>query len=1100
VHHKAVPVAIWSSEGGSLDALTPRPASLDSAFMPLCSNCGEANPAPARFCSSCGAALQPPATPSREVRKPVTVIFCDLAGSTSLGERLDSESVRRIMSRFYEEMRAAVERHGGRVEKFVGDAVMAVFGLPDLHEDDALRACRSAVDMRDALSGLNAELERRWGVRLEARVGVNTGEVVAGDPAGDQAFLVGDAVNVAARLEQAAESGEILLGPVTSRLVAHAATLEEVEPLALKGKARPVRACRLIDVTRDAPAIVRRLDAPIVGRHAELAALEAEFEQAREQRRCRLMTVIGPAGVGKSRVTAEFVRRLGDRAQVLQGRCLPYGEGITFWPLAEVVKGAARIDPDDSRVQARAKIRSLVPDGDDAAAIVDRVAEALGLSDGAAYAEEIFWATRRLLEGLAEQRPVVVVLDDIQWAEKTMLDLIEYLAATSRDAPLLLVCLARTELREVRPSLGDGDTTVLSVEPLTEGESHQLVGNLLGDVALAPADARRITASADGNPLFVEELLRMLVDDGVLERAGGRWRVAGDLSAISVPPTVEALLRARLDRLTHDEEATVGHASVIGQEFWPAAVSHLLPEPLSGAIGRHLASLTLKELVRPHGRGLAGEDGFRFVHILIRDVAYSGLLKEVRSDLHERLADWLASRAGERFAEWEEICGYHLEQAYGYRRTLGPVGQPERALARRAAGYLGAAGRRALARGDIPAAANLLRRAARLVPDGDSARIEVLLDLIVALSESGALPEAADVASRAIALAVDASDRRLELHARIEHARWIELYTSSEISAGELIALAERALPLFAEHGDELGLTRALHLLGDVHLIACRCGQSAAAFEGALGHARRAGHQREVVELQTYLAVSHYWGPMSAPEAIEHCEDVLREARGQRYLETNVLSALAGLHAMRGDFSGARDLYRRSHVITEELGARLSLAAMSLFSGKVEALAGDAAAAERELRRSYEMLLEMGEKSLLSTIAAQLAEAVYEQGRGDEAERLTRISEEAAGPDDLLSQVMWRVTRAKVRAGAGALGEAEPMARAAVELGGRTDYLNLRGDAAMALAEVLFAAGRTDEAAASARSARAMYERKGNLVAAGISAERLLERGASAAS
>jgi class 3 adenylate cyclase/tetratricopeptide (TPR) repeat protein len=1066
--------------------------------MPLCSNCGEANPAPARFCSSCGAALRAPATPSREVRKTVTVIFCDLAGSTSLGERLDSESVRRIISRFYEEMRAAIEQHGGRVEKFVGDAVMAIFGLPDLHEDDALRACRAAVDMRDALSGLNAELERRWDVRLEARLGVNTGEVVAGDPAGDRSFVVGDAVNVAARLEQAAGSGEILLGPITTRLVAHAATLEAVEPLALKGKARPVPAWRLVNVTRDSPAIVRRLDAPIVGRQAELAALEAAFERTREQRRCHLVTVIGPAGVGKSRVTRELVRRLGGRAQILQGRCLAYGEGITFWPLAEVVKAAAQIDPDDSRARARAKIRELVPDGDDAGAIVERVAEALGLSDGAAHAEEIFWATRRFLEAVAAEHPVVAVFDDIQWAEQTLLDLLEYVAAASRDAPILLVCLARSELREIRPSLGagGGDTTVLSLEPLTDGESHQLIENLLGDVALAPGVVRQVTASADGNPLFVEELLRMLVDNGGLERADGQWQVGSDLSSISVPPTIEALLRARLDRLTHDEEATVGHAAVIGHEFWPAAVSHLLPEPVGGAIGRHLAALTRKELVRPHGRGFAGEDTFRFVHTLIRDVAYSGLLKEVRSGLHERFADWLASRAGERFAEWEEICGYHLEQAYDYRRTLGPVGQPERALASRAAGYLSGAGRRALARGDIPAAGNLLGRAAALLPDGDLAQVEVLLDLIVALSESGALHEAADVAERAIALAAGASDRRLELHARIEHARWVELYTSSEISADRLIALAERALPLFQEHGDELGLARAMHLLGDVYLIACRCGPSAEAFRGALEHARRAGHQREEVELQTYLAVSHYWGPTPASEAIEHCERVLRQARGQRYLETNMLSALAGLHAMRGDFSHARDLYRRCQAMTEELGARLILAAIPLFSGKVETLAGAAAAAERELRRSYQMLSEMGEKSLLSTVAAQLAEAVYEQGRSEEAERLTTISEEAAAPDDLLSQVMWRITRAKVRAAAGRIDDSEALARAAVELAERTDYLNLRGDAALALAEVLTAVGRTGEAGASARTALGLYERKGNVVSAGLIAERLVELGA----
>jgi predicted ATPase/class 3 adenylate cyclase len=1037
----------------------------------------------------------PPTTPSHEVRKTVTVLFCDLAGSTHLGERLDSESLRKIMSRFYEEMRAAAERHGSRVEKFLGDAVMAVFGSPVMHEDDALRACRAAVDMREALSELNAELEQRWDVRLEARIGVNTGEVVAEDLAAGQSFVVGDAVNVASRLENAAGSGEILLGPLTTTLVNHAATLEAVEPLALKGKAEPVPAWRLVDVKRDSPAIVRRLDATVVGRDAELTALETAFQQTCDERRCRLITVIGPAGVGKSRVASEFMRRLGGRAQVLEGRCLPYGEGITFWPLAEIIRGAARIDEVDSRAHARSKIEGLVPAGDDADAIVAGIAEALGLSNGAARAEEIFWAMRRLLETLAEASPVVVVFEDLQWGQETLLDLLEYIGARSRAVPILVVCLARTELRETRPSLGAGEgaTSVLSLAPLTDGESRQLIENLVGDVPLADAALRQIMASADGNPLFVEELLRMLVDDGVLVQANGRWRVGGELSSISTPPTIDALLRARLDRLSDGERATLGRASVIGHEFSRTAVAHLMSEPPGGGVGVSLASLTRKELIRTHRRGSAGEDAFRFVHMLIRDVAYAGLLKEVRADLHERFADWLSSRDGERFAEVEEICGYHLEQAYGYRQTLAPAGERERGLGRRAAGYLGGAGRRALARGDMPAAANLLSRSAALLPEGDLARIAVLLDLLVALSESGALQEAADVANRAIALAADASDRRLELHARIEHARWIELYTSSEVSTDELVALAERALAVFGEHQDELGLTRAMHLLGDVHLITCRCGVSAEAFQGALEHARRAGHQREQVELQTYLAVSHYWGPSRAADAIDHCERVLRQARGQRYLEMNMLSALAGLHAMCGDVPHARRLYRRSQAITEEFGARLALAAISLFSGKVETLAGDHAAAELELRRGYEMLSEMGEKSLLSTVAAQLAEAVYQQGRGDEAESLTTISEQAATRDDLLSQVMWRIVRAKARAAGGRFEDAERLASGAVELAGRTDYLNLRGDAAAARAEVLFAIGRTDEAGASARAAHALYERKGNVVSARLIGMRLLE-------
>ena len=404
----------------------------------ICPNCGEENPPRFRLCGFCGTGLAPE-LPPQEVRKTVTIVFSDLKGSTSLGETLDSESLREVMNRYFDEMRAVLERHGGTIEKFIGDAVMAVFGLPKLHEDDALRAVRAAADMREALARVNDEFERVWGVRLTNRTGVNTGEVVAGDPTTGQRLVTGDAVNVAARLEQAAPANDVLVGDLTYRLVRDAVEVEDVEPLELKGKAERVPAYRLVSVLDRAEGFARRQDAPLVGRERELAELQARYREAVDARACRLVTLLATPGVGKSRLSEEFLRSLAAEAVVIRGRCLSYGEGITFWPLAEAVRQAASIRGDDPPEDALAKLASLARDGD----VVARLASALGLSTIGYGVEEIFWATRRLFEELGRRRPLVVLFDDIHWASPTFLDLLEHLLDTIEGAPVLVLCPAR---------------------------------------------------------------------------------------------------------------------------------------------------------------------------------------------------------------------------------------------------------------------------------------------------------------------------------------------------------------------------------------------------------------------------------------------------------------------------------------------------------------------------------------------------------------------------------------------------------------------------------------------------------------------------------
>src|SRR5712691_5075299 len=546
-------------------------------------------------------------------------------------------------------MKGIVERHGGSVEKFIGDAVMAVFGVPLLHEDDALRALRAAAEMREALPELG----------LQGRIGVMTGEVVTGT---EERLATGDAVNVAARLEQAAEPGEVLIGAPTLALAGDAAEVEPVEPLVLKGKAEPVPAYRLLNV-REAPQ--RRHEALFVGRERELALVGEVWEHVQAEQRCELVTVIGDAGVGKSRLAAELLASL--EATVVRGRCLPYGEGITYWPVVEVLKQLDLLPSDEAATVA---IRSL-----------------LGETDAATSAEEIAWAFRKTLEQASAERPLVVVFDDIQWGEQTFLDLIEHVALLSSGAAILLLCIARPEFSERRPAW----PVTLRLEPLADEDVDELIPERIAGELRA-----KIARAAGGNPLFIEEMLAMA------QEAEGE---------VVVPPSLQALLAARLDRLETAERSVLERGAIEGEIFHRGAVQALAPDETQ--VTPRLAALVRKELIRPDKPQLAGEDGFRFRHLLIRDAAYDALPKATRADLHERLASWLEEH-GTELVELDEILGYHLERAVRYRAELAmPRNDELVASARR---RLAAAGRRALLRSDYGAAVNLLERAAELVP------------------------------------------------------------------------------------------------------------------------------------------------------------------------------------------------------------------------------------------------------------------------------------------------------------------------------------------------------------------------------------------------
>ena len=1061
--------------------------------MPVCAQCGTDNPDIAKFCLACGAPLAEPA-PVQEVRKVVTIVFSDLKGSTSMGERLDSEAVREVMSRYFDTMRAELERHGGVVEKYIGDAVMAVFGLPKLHEDDAVRAVRAAFGMQRALAELNDELDRRWGVRLANRTGVNTGEVVSGDPSSGQRLVTGDTVNVAARLEQAAGEQEVLLGDLTYRLVRDAVEVEPVEPLELKGKAERVPAYRLISVAETGEGWSRRSDAPMVGREAELERLLSTFEEAVAERACRLVTVVGDAGVGKSRLNDEFIQRIGARAEVLRGRCLSYGEGITFWPLVEAVRKAAAIREDDPPEAALAKLTALVGEG--SSDVVDRIASAIGLGSEQFSLEELFWGTRKFFELLARERPLLVLFDDIHWAEPTFLDLIEHLLASVEDAPLLLLCPTRHELLEQRPDWAErpGSARIV-LQPLTGTDMETIVGNLLGEAGIAENVRERIVAAADGNPLFVEQMLSMLVDNEFLRFADGRWSAASDLADLTVPPTIQALLAARLDSLTPDERAVVEPASVIGHVFAELAVEALVDEPARPKVPGHLSDLARKQLVQ---RDLSAidEERFRFNHVLIRDAAYRGLLKRARATFHERFVGWAdrVNRERGRETEYEEILGYHLEQAYRYLSELGPIDDHGRELGKDGSRRLASAGRRAFERGDVTAAVNLVSRAVELLPDDDVDRLELLPDHGEALLQAGRFAEAKTVLDETIAAAERAGLGglrakavlvRLLVQLRVEApANWHE----------QVLREAADAIEIFEQAGDEAGLTKAWRLLTWAHGTACRYGDAAQAAQRAFEHACRAGDKRQQSRSATAYPMAALLGPTPVDEAIARTEQLVEQVSGDRSAEALVLGQLAGLRALEGSFDAARSDIARAYAILEDLGLHAEIAGIDLDAWRVEMLAGELVPAEQRLRHAYEIFDEMGEKYLLSTVAGLLAQTVYALGRYDEVEPLGRTTEELAVEGDIDTQSLWRCVRAKALAQQGRFEDAEALAREALSLVAETDASILEHATLLDLAEVQCLAGKDPEMRATLEAAFEVAQRKGSPVLAESARRPLLER------
>ena len=1001
----------------------------------VCASCGHVNSEGAKFCEDCGFSFAPVPAGAKEQRKTVTVLFCDLTGSTALGETLDPERLRVLLARYFERMKAIVERHGGSVEKFSGDAVMAVYGVPVLHEDDALRALRAATEMRDALPDLG----------LQGRIGVMTGEVVTGT---EERLATGDAVNVAARLEQAAEPGEVLIGAPTLALAGDAAEVEPVEPLVLRGKAEPVPAYRLLSV-RDAPE--RRHEALFVGRERELALLREAWERVQAEQRCELVTLVGDAGVGKSRLVAELLE--GVEAAAVRGRCLPYGEGITYWPVVEVLKQLDVLPADEAAALA---IRSL-----------------LGQTEAATSAEEIAWAFRKTLEQAAAERPLVVVFDDLQWGEQTFLDLVEHVALLSSSAPILLLCIARPELLDRRSAWGGGKLNASNVllEPLSSDETQQLIERLPAGAKIDAGLRERILEAAGGNPLFVGEMLAMLAD-----------RSDGNGSAeIAVPPTIQALLASRLDQLDDAERRVLERGAVEGHVFHRGAVVALAPE--EGQVDGRLMTLVRKDLVRPEQSLLAGDDAFRFRHLLIRDAAYEALPKATRAELHQRFADWLEQNAPE-LVELDEIVGYHLEQAYTYRSELGPLDDAARVLAPRAAERLLAAAKRALDRGDLPAVESMSRRSVVLAHSGSTTHREAQLQLARVLLAIGEVVGARELLKELVASAEHAGDaaslnkaRLVELELRIEHdpTAWM----------GDALVEVGEAESELARVGDDEGQAWAARLAGNFSAWLGRTDDAERAWARGLEHARRAGSSGQIAEILAWRCWALWWGPTPAAEGVREADEIIEQATGHPPLKAIAMLVRGCLKGFQGHIEEGRSELRAGRALFFELGDLQHSAGTGMIEADLELAAGNPAAADAVLQESYEFMSKTAETGYLATIVDLRAVAALDLGREDAALALADEVERIASPDDFEPHVRQACVRARVLARRGDHDAAAESIQAAAAIGDKTDYLSLREYVAISRAEVERLAGRPDAERAALDEALRLAEAKEDVLTAG---------------
>jgi class 3 adenylate cyclase/tetratricopeptide (TPR) repeat protein len=966
-------------------------------------------------------------------RKLATVLFVDLVNSTSMVTGIDPEVVRRRVNEFFETVSHCVTIHGGIVEKFAGDAVLAAFGVPQAHEDDAQRATRAALAMREAVVGLG----------LEARIGIEAGELVVEDA--ESTFVTGEAVNVAARLQQVARPGEILVGPTVHRLAGTSLIVEDAGPLELKGVNGALRAWRVMGAL-DGPARPLGPRAPLVGRETELDLLSNTFARTVRDGRAHLFTIFGEPGVGKSRLAREFVDGL-ERASVLSGRCLPYGESVTYWPFAEMIKAAAGISDDDPLEEAFEKLRECCEE--------EAIADVLGLASGMLEAlegerspQEIAWAARELMQNLGDVQPMVLFFEDIHWAEEPLLDLIEQLADWVR-APLLILCLARPELLDSRPGWGGGRvrSTAIELEPLSEEESELLVEKLLAQLAgssgeLPPALPTELLERTEGNPLFVEETIRMLVEGG--SGYGGVERI---------PDTLQALIAARIDHLPSAEKTLLQRASVVGRVFWKGSIEHLSPDLED--IDALLDDLLMREfLLREPRSSISGEPAYRFKHLLIREVAYTGLAKNARAQHHARFAEWLAEKTGE---ELVEIRAYHLDQSVELLVEL--EGSPPEALAQEAGAALVKAAKRAIARESYVTARKLGLRAVELRPS--------LGTRYVAARAAWRLQDWAAVQVEMVKVRDLAREQGEPVIEALALTALAEAMLKRSGDPGSARALADEALELLVGQDDPVAHFDALAVRATIAAWMTELDD----FVRYMERAYAIGLDAKRKDLQTIAAQALAQTHLVRLE-LDEAELLLTRAlelageSGSVRARVGATLAYAWYLIVRGELDAAETLLEEVRTTSSELGVEPAIAAALDKLAWIARKRGDDKRAEKLLREALRMTTARGDRGLLPDLQAALAEVLAGLGKVDEAERLALEAQANAGPEDVPGLVAVAMAIAAVRASQERDREAEESFRSAVSRARDSEYRLLEVEPLERFVQFLHDRGRSNDAVA----------------------------------
>ena len=1002
-----------------------------------CPSCGAPSTVGARFCATCGTPLA--AQPARETRRLVSAVRVELSGTTVLGDDIDPERRRLLVTRARERVMAALEAHGALVRDEGRDAVSGLFGVAGVREDDALRAVRAAMEVGERIDAMNAELEHRE--HVSARMGIGTGEVVVADAADPRAAVEGEVLAVSARLALQAAPNEVLLSAATETLVREAVNAEALQ---LRGGGGE-RAFAVRALVEGAEAIPRLAEGPTIGRDREIDQLRDVFERAVEKQRSALVTVLGPPGIGKSRLASVFAASVIGEARTLEARCYSYG-GSAYGPLLDVVRDLGGKHP-------VVGLAALMGGGERAELAATQIAGALGLAASDGAGDQAAWAFVQLFEALADEGPVVVVFEDIHWAEEPLLDLIAQLADEIRDLPLVIVCLSRPELLELRPAWAGGMTnaTTMLLDALSRSQSEELVGLLDADDMLDAGNREQIVETAEGNPLFLEQTVAFLRDRSDATRFGG------------LPATIQSLLAARLDRLPAEERGLLSRAAVVGREFSRSALLALTPDGEREGIDERLRALIRREMLAALRARGDEERPLRFGHALIRDTAYASLPKQTRSELHEAHANWLeqASSAG---AELDQVVGYHLEQAYDYRIEIGHNDAAANELASRASGNLASAGRRAIAHDHLALGAELLTRAVRLPADDRRERLGLLAELAVPLVELGDAEGANAVLSEIVRAGDPEPGDPLDALAA-------SLAPTSETDAvDQALATAEQASEVFRASGDARHLAQILLVIGDLHGLRLRTTPAQAAYREALALARESGDVRTEAVVSDSLWASMYNGPTPFSEATATAAELLERAKVLDLisLRSRLLFSLSYADMRRGDIAAARE-----HIA--ESDATFQLADSQRAHAKISFLAGDLELAARQAKTAIDAVERSGDARTAAVIGAELAETLLAGGQHDEARaRLEFAREVAVGATATYATGLLAVLEARE----GNLIEALRLAEEAVSAAEATEWRVVQVDALLSLGEVLMLAGRPDDAVKPTRRALDLAEAK----------------------